>query len=872
MRTRNRLATLFGLALALAALLAPAWAQPVQPPPEQNLPIQDDFSARGSGSGWAAGDDWDGAVASGVLSTPILPANMAFREFASPINITAVDKLYISFDFSRAADRRAGLTFFNGEGLEEMLVGQPYSQPHYGFDIVSAGNWGGGPALDMSIHRVTVELDFNGGSGGNHFIRLFVDHIDFSSPDAVAEVPSTIFGDTLARVRVNAIDTLDNLVITDNPADIQPPLAPYCQPGSFASTGREPCQQCPVGTSAAVAGATSCEPCAAGTYAESGSATCEPCAGGTSAGQPGSAFCEPCAAGTYAESGSATCEPCAAGSFAAQPGSAACEPCPPNTFSVTAGAAACEPCPAGAIATAERTGCVSPEPTILYFKLASTWGDGYYADFTGVVEGVDADGDGALGWRHEQPWGPEHAVQEITRFEISGRWFGPASAGDSKVALDVDLTKVLPGTTFSVPAAAGEYFLSTATQNPSPLLYLGSFFWEEEAYNWQDPLWIQDPSKYYQRRFSTNNSAILYELYYSSKPPQTQPSGSPYWTVALASATVPWIFSNEPLAPEGRWEPAKDYFDKANGRYPAYGWAEYDNWDGAVADGVATVSGTTVYRSPKAPFYTTGTDKLYVSFLLSQSGGSWGGVSFFNGEDRALLIGRLSGQAQYGVEVTGLGIYTGGPAVDDRPHRITAEFDFGADLLRLFVDHTDFASPDATAPLASALPEILTGVGIGSDGTVVVDNLDITNSEAEVPPVDQAAMCAAFVESWLSERGTELGDFVGHESGCATWEGTSYEELCLEVFHNVAMGCYQATGLQAAQPQHCGWIRNAPEQSMELEACVDHCQQQGNWWATAVNGQCYCGDAELLANLLAAPEASCDSDPQNYVRMYLTGN
>ncbi|MCP5112011.1 MAG: hypothetical protein GY953_14375 [bacterium] len=195
------------------------------PPPPMPVLIQDDFSASGSGTGWAADDTWDGAVASGAAS---VSGTVRFRAFAMPINTTTIDKLYISFDLRHDGDNWGGVLFYNGDS-EELLIGHPDGASQYGFDVTGGFGLGvGGPGIDMETHRITGEIDFEGAPNGKDLMRLFVDHLDFNAPDATLEVEGFAVPYYLTQLGIatNGTVVVDNLMITDNPADISPPTPP----------------------------------------------------------------------------------------------------------------------------------------------------------------------------------------------------------------------------------------------------------------------------------------------------------------------------------------------------------------------------------------------------------------------------------------------------------------------------------------------------------------------------------------------------------------------------------------------------------------------------------------------------------------------
>jgi hypothetical protein len=130
-----------------------------------------------------------------------------------------------------------------------------------------------------------------------------------------------------------------------------------CQPGRYTnSSGQSSCELCPQATFASSGGSTSCQPCAANAIARPGSSYCSTCPPGTDYGVDsfGLPLCVACSAGRY-EDGSGTskagCQPCPAGSrSAALSGSASCLSCSAGSAQPLPGQTGCSPCAPGRFA------------------------------------------------------------------------------------------------------------------------------------------------------------------------------------------------------------------------------------------------------------------------------------------------------------------------------------------------------------------------------------------------------------------------------------------------------------------------------------------------------------------------------------------
>src|SRR5688572_3407131 len=109
------------------------------PRAEAAILASDDFSGPGSGTGWEAGNDWEG-LGGGMVSTADVAS---FRDFAAPIDGTN-QVTYIRFDFTQSVPgtgaQWGGASLFEGvegaEATETFFAGDPGQMPNqYGLDL-----------------------------------------------------------------------------------------------------------------------------------------------------------------------------------------------------------------------------------------------------------------------------------------------------------------------------------------------------------------------------------------------------------------------------------------------------------------------------------------------------------------------------------------------------------------------------------------------------------------------------------------------------------------------------------------------------------------------------------------------------------------
>ena len=186
---------------------------------------EDDFSAAGSGTGWEAASDWDGSVAGGISSF-----GNVNRNFATPIDPSAHDKVYIAFDYTQTAGGGtswSGLALFEGvdaSGDETLFIADPGQTDNYGVDLKDGGFLDSGIQVDTDQRRVIVELDLNAAPGTDS-TRFWLDSVDLNSPTAASVAyDNTQINAPWASARLagdgSTAATADNLIIATTAAEV----------------------------------------------------------------------------------------------------------------------------------------------------------------------------------------------------------------------------------------------------------------------------------------------------------------------------------------------------------------------------------------------------------------------------------------------------------------------------------------------------------------------------------------------------------------------------------------------------------------------------------------------------------------------------
>jgi hypothetical protein len=199
---------------------------------EAAILASDDFSGPGSGTGWEAGNDWEG-LGGGVASTAGGVAS--FRDFAAPIDGTNT-VTYLRFDFTETVpgtgSQWGGASFFEGtEGAgtngDETLfaghAGQPASPPpKIGLDQLP-GQLLSSVVIGTQPHTIIVEIDTTpAGDAANH--RLWVDSFDINAPSATRAITTSTINApwNMFRLQANTPVTqlYDNLTIATTAREV----------------------------------------------------------------------------------------------------------------------------------------------------------------------------------------------------------------------------------------------------------------------------------------------------------------------------------------------------------------------------------------------------------------------------------------------------------------------------------------------------------------------------------------------------------------------------------------------------------------------------------------------------------------------------
>ena len=188
---------------------------------------EDDFNSVGSGTGWEAASDWDGSVAAGVSSF-----GNVNRNFATPIDPNAHDKVYISFDYTQTVGSGSqwnGLALFEGTdatGDETLFIGAPGQTTTYGLDLKHDGQFfDSGVQVDTTQRSIIVELDLNA-TAGTDSVRFWLDTIDLNSPTSTTTAPydNNAIDAAWASARLagdgSTAATVDNLIFATTAADV----------------------------------------------------------------------------------------------------------------------------------------------------------------------------------------------------------------------------------------------------------------------------------------------------------------------------------------------------------------------------------------------------------------------------------------------------------------------------------------------------------------------------------------------------------------------------------------------------------------------------------------------------------------------------
>jgi hypothetical protein len=195
------------------------------PSAEAAILASDDFSASGSGTGWAADSNW-GTTVSGGIST----WGFSSRNFAAPIDPNAHGKIYIAFDHAQTApgdgSQWGGAAFFEGPsagGDESFFAGNPGQFNNIGLDLKQGGTLDSGVGHSTTARRIITEIDLTAG-GTNATYKIWVDSNNVNAPTAMTSITNDPFDAPWQSLRLAGdgatTHTTDNLVIATTFAEV----------------------------------------------------------------------------------------------------------------------------------------------------------------------------------------------------------------------------------------------------------------------------------------------------------------------------------------------------------------------------------------------------------------------------------------------------------------------------------------------------------------------------------------------------------------------------------------------------------------------------------------------------------------------------
>lgn len=187
----------------------------------------DNFDAEGGGVGFLASDEWGNLLAGVSDTAQASPAFRAFQPALDPL-AAASGSVYIAFDFSSSqAVNWGGFALFEGVdgGAETFFAGQPNGSQNYGIDLKAGQGYldSGVPIVGGEVHRIITQIEF-GASDDTY--RLWVDNVNQSLPNGEVALDGFVVAGAWQSARVasdvgaGTTVTVDNLVISDSPADV----------------------------------------------------------------------------------------------------------------------------------------------------------------------------------------------------------------------------------------------------------------------------------------------------------------------------------------------------------------------------------------------------------------------------------------------------------------------------------------------------------------------------------------------------------------------------------------------------------------------------------------------------------------------------
>jgi hypothetical protein len=204
------------------------------PRAEAVILASDDFSGPGSGTGWEAGNDWEG-LGGGMVSTADVAS---FRDFAAPIDGTN-QVTYIRFDFTQSVPgtgaQWGGASFFEGtegaEATETFFAGDPGQTPNqYGLDLHNDAVNGAPPGdalfsgipINNQTRTIIAAIDTTP-AGASTTYQLWVDNFNVGAPTAMITVNGPIdapWGTFRMNSDASNTDFFDNLMIATTAREV----------------------------------------------------------------------------------------------------------------------------------------------------------------------------------------------------------------------------------------------------------------------------------------------------------------------------------------------------------------------------------------------------------------------------------------------------------------------------------------------------------------------------------------------------------------------------------------------------------------------------------------------------------------------------
>ena len=224
-------------------------------------------------------------------------------------------------------------------------------------------------SIGFEIHEksYTIQLDFQGGTGGTAYTTALYDH-DVNSVSAVPKIPGYVFIGYYSATSggdkyLNGQGKVDSDCEPWNQDVASPTIYAHyrkCYKGYKCPTGNDE-TACPVGQHQDTEGQTTCKPCPAGTYTNSiATVTCTNCSPGYHQPSTGQTSCIPCGTGKYQDGyGATSCKPCAAGHYNNSTGQSSCPCCPGGTYQGSTGQTSCNNCSGGYYSTGCAASCTA---------------------------------------------------------------------------------------------------------------------------------------------------------------------------------------------------------------------------------------------------------------------------------------------------------------------------------------------------------------------------------------------------------------------------------------------------------------------------------------------------------------------------------